>query len=676
MVQSIINKDIIYDEKKEVHSNDINYENSVWSISVYKHNILITIGRKNTDFESDGIFYYPLYIKSKTNKCTCVGLYEISSDTNTDTLKDKDNDIDIKRLGTPLFFDNFKLFNLDEYEQSVHEELKDGIEKEDSVISEKGEQNEDKDEDKDEDSDEDEDKDKTSETTKEDDIFETNKTVIRPTPLKIQTKDEAEDEREKVLEGDWIAKFMKNKRYKVKDEGGDGDCFFNVIISAFKYIGKETTVFKLRQLLANKATDEIYQNYKELYTNFDNERKQLMKKYKVCKKELKELKKNSSLQTIKYMNEKTEECAKLKDLIDDNELSRNEFKFVEDVNNLKEFKDKIKTSNFWADTWAISTLEQLLNMKCIIFGEHLYNDETKDHVLQCGQLNDDELEKKGEFTPDYYILLNHITIHYRLITYKDHKLFTFSELPYDIKEKIVDKCLEKNAGPYYLIPEFKQLKESRQSKKKETSMSSDKAESLTSDLYDDSTIIFFYDKAPMTTKIGAWLPEKKYNLSKVKSEYLALEKIKGWRRMLDNRYTSPFMLDNKQWQTVEHYFYAHIFKSMPDLYNHFSLDSESMLSKDVKLIKKVIEMKRKQKKIKDEPFIPKIYHGKRLVIKEPLSDKEMNRILYKGLEAKFNIAEFKHVLMLTKKAKLMYFIPKHEPKEATILMKVRENLSN
>ena len=67
----------------------------------------------------------------------------------------------------------------------------------------------------------------------------------------------------------WIAKFMKNKHYKVKDEGGDGDCFFNVIVSAFKYIGKETTVFKLRQLLANKATDELYQNYKELYTNLE-----------------------------------------------------------------------------------------------------------------------------------------------------------------------------------------------------------------------------------------------------------------------------------------------------------------------------------------------------------------------------------------------------------------------
>ena len=58
---------------------------------------------------------------------------------------------------------------------------------------------------------------------------------------------------------------MKNKHYKVKDEGSGGDCFFYVIVSAFKYIGKETSIFKLRHLLASKATEEIYLNYKELY---------------------------------------------------------------------------------------------------------------------------------------------------------------------------------------------------------------------------------------------------------------------------------------------------------------------------------------------------------------------------------------------------------------------------
>ena len=117
--------------------------------------------------------------------------------------------------------------------------------------------------------------------------------------------------------------------------------------------------------------------------------------------------------------------------------------------------------------------------------------------------------------------------------------------------------------------------------------------------------------------------------------------------MLDNRYISPFNLDNKHWQTVEHYFYAHIFKSMPDLYNYFSLDSESTLSKDAKLIKKVIDMKLKQKKIKDEAFIPSTYHGKQLVIKEELTKNELNKILYKGLSAKFEIDEFKQILLLT-----------------------------
>ena len=92
-------------------------------------------------------------------------------------------------------------------------------------------------------------------------------------------------------------------------------------------------------------------------------------------------------------------------LTDINE-SLTEFKFIADVNNLIQFKEVLKTSNYWADTWAISTLEKLLNIKFIIFSEHLYNDYGKDQVLQCGQLNDEELEKQGKFNPDYYILVN------------------------------------------------------------------------------------------------------------------------------------------------------------------------------------------------------------------------------------------------------------------------------
>ena len=55
-------------------------------------------------------------------------------------------------------------------------------------------------------------------------------------------------------------------------------------------------------------------------------------------------------------------------------------KKVKNVDSLKKF---IQTCDFWADTWAISTLEQILNIKLVILSSESYSSDDIDNVLLC-----------------------------------------------------------------------------------------------------------------------------------------------------------------------------------------------------------------------------------------------------------------------------------------------------
>ena len=85
--------------------------------------------------------------------------------------------------------------------------------------------------------------------------------------------------------------------------------------------------------------------------------------------------------------------------------------------------------------------------------------------------------------------------HYRLITYKDRSAFKFKEIPYNLKKLIVDKCLERNAGPYFIIPDMKDFL-----KAESVSVIEDIVE-VKPELYDESTVFQFYSKSANSIRV-------------------------------------------------------------------------------------------------------------------------------------------------------------------------------
>ena len=143
---------------------------------------------------------------------------------------------------------------------------------------------------------------------------------------------------------------------------------------------------------------------------------------------------------LKDLAQSSEEQKEYNELVD-------EFDFMKDVKTIDDLKNIIKRTDYWADSWAIATLERIYNVKFIIFDNEKYTGGELDNVLQCGE-GDPKLLEKQIFQPDFYIIADYKTdIHYKLITYDKNinkAAFKFKEIPYKIKQLILEKCMEKN----------------------------------------------------------------------------------------------------------------------------------------------------------------------------------------------------------------------------------------
>lgn len=684
MVLSKLDKGLSYPELKSVDPDDFKKEANLYEIEAKDVDIIIAVGHAKKNFEEKNITYFPVYLVKTNNKVIQIGVYELFT---TDLLNymDEDGNLEVEKLDDPLIY-TFASKKMLENLRLLPDEDKD--------LKEDEEQEEEEDLKEDEQESEDEkdakERKKLSSSSEEaferpkipklrEDVFMQSEAVVPILPpLNEETKLDAEAIKGKykqVADETWIESFMKNNKYGIIDNEGGGDCLFATIRDAFAQLGQQTTVQKLRKKLAAEADEKLFLNYKEHYDMYTaavigatKDAKELEIEYEKYKKlyseTLDRTEKKHFIEAAKKVKAQRDRILNEKKLTQD---LLSEYKYMKDIDTLEKFKKKIQTCEFWAETWALSTLERILNIKFILLSSEAYNGKDFANVLNCGQLNDDILESRGEFNPDFYIMVDFLGWHYKLITYKKKYLFTFSELPYDIRKLVVDKCMEHNSGAFSLIPEFIKFKENFATKGvcKFEELSDAKIRGL----YDEAVVFQFYDKSA-NGKLpgkgsGETIPKEAVH------HFSNLHAVKEWRRKLDDFWVEPdktFVLDGHRWNSAEHYYQGSKFKeSNPEFYLSFAAESGTDLSKNPEMAKAAASSSGKYKGELLRPAevsIDPTFYGKR-------KEKE----LFDAICAKFTqIEELRHVLMETKNAKLMHYLKGKEPELAEQLVMVRDKI--
>jgi len=675
MITSNIDSKVEYAITNNIDKSDINHEAFVYNAKIYNKHIKFVLGTPRFDFLSNNIMYFNIYLANNGSVISKIGIYET---TNTDyaSLLDANGDVDLNKMSEPIIFSFAKPLIMNNYE--LIDKFETMSNASDFNSTDDGSNISDVESISGDDDDDDDDEDDASKKPQKlvsasYDLMEVNS----------QTKEESDYEINKYEEDPshkWINKYLRSNKYEILDNEGGGDCFFAVLRDALRSVKIETSVKSIREKLASEVDEEILATYKEFFGLFYNNMKSIQTQLKEHKKKHYTLKKMITATAdgpdkMKMLSDVKSNFDNMSLISDQNkeleELTR-EFEFMKDVETIEDLKKVIMEvgGKYWADNWAVVTLERLYKVKFIVLSQDHFLNGEKELVLQCSEA-DKKLQAQGIFEPSYYIMTDYIKgVHYKLITYdKNIKrgALTFNELPYRIKELVLEKCMERGAGLYVLIPDFKTFANTNGVQTSTISKTSSydslvNTKTPKSQDYSDSIIIQIYSKSKHE-KVGEGSGESIKPELKTSKNVLELnnkKKYPDWRRKIDNDYLVPnLVIDGNNWASVKHYMLGSRFKELVDLYSKFMKNGDVGTNSDDAL---------------------KLYNSnivKKSVKNVILNDEEFKKIesslLEKALYSKFTQNdELREILLLTGDALINVFKQTKGASPALELMKVRK----
>ena len=706
MLQSKINQTILYKEDRTIDKFDHDHETYLYTYPVKNHLTYIVLGGIDYEYQEQNVLFMRAYLYEDKRITDQVGIFEFSQDKK-DYILDENEDIDLTKIDDLLTFSFVNEKYLGEKYESILDVDEEEFEKLDEGVSGEDEDLYEDIEERDEYEDE--------EPNVED--VETEKKALRLPDDDImsdqvsQNKEQAMKEKKSFKMGSkttWIEKFMKNNNYGLIDNEGGGDCFFAVIRDGLLGININMTVDELREVVAKNATEEQFKSYVKLYEMYVSEINEttlkINDKKKVFNKIKLDLKKEKDRGRQKQIVEQAQKIKKeYKTLIKEREAAKEniqEVKMMQNIKSLDDFRGLILSTDFWADTWAISLLERELNVKIVIMSSDNYEEKNMENIMICGDMVDEDIRtEKRKFNPKYYIMTDHSGDHYKLITYKNKRIFNYEELPYDMKDLILTRCMENSGKTLYnyitkfknyfvektkTLPELEENVVIEENPDKSKGAKEKKSVCMVQfgnkDLYNDNIVFQFYSKSA-DKKPGKNKPSEKMEPGREK-DFIELSEIKDWRKVLSNFYVGKFELDGYEWSSVEHYYHANKFKK-----NNFRFyEAFSMMYKpqqdDPEWFQKI------PKNLNMEPAVAKAlggktgkYKGVQIRPKDLKADDDFfdgdnhKNVLLLGQRAKYNqVPIAKKVLLATKDAKLQHFSRGCAPIVFYDTMQIREEM--